>query len=105
MLLNESKLSSDIYWSEFNASLFEKQNEMKDTSVLLPLFKEQSKSAAMIKHGMDVIKLAVDKVNKDQTPVIVFDQPLYALAKKVQCNLKDIYRGNKICCYDGSFVH
>ena len=45
------------------------------------LFQEQFKSAALIKNLMDVIKLAVDKVNKDQTPVIVFDQPLYALEK------------------------
>ena len=40
---------------------------------------------------MDVIKTAVDKVNKGQTPVIVFDQPFYALANKVQWNWKNIY--------------
>ena len=57
---------------------------MEDVSVLLPLFQKSSKSPAMIKHGIDIIKTAVHKVNKGQTPVIVFDQPLYALAKKVQ---------------------
>ena len=30
-------------------------------------------------------------INKDQIPVIVFDQPLYTLAKQVQWNWKDIY--------------
>ena len=64
---------------------------MEDVSVLLLLFQESAKSPAMIKNGMDVIKTAVDKVNKSQTPVILFDQPLYALAKKVQWNCKDIY--------------
>ena len=45
----------------------------------------------MLKHGMDAIKTTVDKINKDQTQVIVFDQLVYALAKKVQWNWKDIY--------------
>ena len=40
---------------------------------------------------MDVIKTAVDKISKGQTPMIVFDQPLHALTKKVQWNWKDIY--------------
>lgn len=40
---------------------------------------------------MDAIKTTVDKINKDQTQVIVFDQLLPALAKKVQWNWKDIY--------------
>ena len=64
---------------------------MENVSVLLLLFQESSKSTAIIKHGMDVIKTAVDKINKGRTPVIVFDQPLYALTKKVQWNWKDIY--------------
>ena len=58
---------------------------MEDVSVLLPLFHESSKRPAMIKHGMDVIKTAVYKVNKGQTPAIV-DQLLYASANKVQWN-------------------
>ena len=36
---------------------------------------------------MDVIKTAI---GKDQTPVIVFDQPLYASSKEVQWNQKNI---------------
>ena len=49
----------------------------------------------MIRHGMDVTKLAVAHVNKGQTPVIAFDQPLYALAKQVQWNWKDHYGEDK----------
>ena len=64
---------------------------MGDVSVQLPLFQESSKSPAMTKHGMDVNKTAVHKFNKDQTPVTVFDQPLYALPKKEKWNWKDIY--------------
>ena len=61
----------------------------------MPLFRESSKSPAMIKHGLDIIKTAVDGVNKEQAPVVVFDQPLYAIAKQVQWNWKEIYRNGK----------
>ena len=40
----------------------------------------------MIKHGMDVVKQATILLNPGQTPVITFDQPLFALAKLVQWN-------------------
>ena len=33
---------------------------------------------------MDMIKLAVQKVNQAQVPVITLDQPLYAIAKNIQ---------------------
>ena len=49
----------------------------------------------MIKHGLDIIKVTVDEVNKEQTPVVVFDQPLYAIAKQVQWNWKEIYGNGK----------
>lgn len=91
LLLDESERSTDISWSAFNASRLENQRETRDISTLLPLFRDSSKSAAMIRHGMEVTKLAVDHVNKGQTPVIAFDQPLYALAKQVQWNWKDLY--------------
>lgn len=62
-----------------------------DNSVLLPLFKEDSKNVAMIKHGMNVIKQIVDRVNCDQSPVITFDQPLFTLAKLIQWNWSNLY--------------
>ena len=80
--------------------------EIKDLSVLLPLFQEESKSPAMIRHGMDVIKGAVHFLNNNQTPVMACDQPLYLhlfcnkfafilylhvfiFAKQIQCNWKN----------------
>ena len=91
-MLNESKQRPTISRSAFNASVVEKQTGIEDVSVLLPFFQESSKSSAMITNGINVIKTAVDKVYKVQTPVIVFDQSLYVLVKKVQRNWKDIYR-------------
>ena len=54
-------------------------------SALLPLFPGHAKSVAMIRHAMNVIKLSVDNLNPGKVPVIVVDQPLYAVAKEIQC--------------------
>lgn len=53
-------------------------------SAMLPLFPDQAKSVAMIRHAMNVIKLSVDDLNPGQVPVIAVDQPLYAVAKEIQ---------------------
>lgn len=54
--------------------------------VLLPLFLENANSVAMIWHSMDMVKAAVQHLNPGPGQVLVLtaDQPLYALAKKVQ---------------------
>ena len=41
-------------------------------------------SLAMVKHTMKVTKRAVDSLNKNQIPVIIADQPVYALGKQLQ---------------------
>ena len=38
-----------------------------------PLFNEDSKSVVMIRHSMDVIQQAVQKLNSAQVPVITLD--------------------------------
>lgn len=53
-------------------------------SALLPLFPDQAKSIAMIRHAMAVIKLSVEQLNPGQVPVIAFDQSLFAVAKEIQ---------------------
>ena len=57
----------------------------------MPLFREGSKSAAMIGHAMGVVKKAVNHVNPNQTSVIALNQPLYAIAKQIQWNWNNIY--------------
>ena len=49
----------------------------------------------MIKHGMSVVHQAVDYLNPGQICVIAVDQPLYALAKKVQWKWRDTHGENK----------
>ena len=57
----------------------------------MPLFRKDSKLAAMIKHWMDVVKQAISYLKSQQTPVIAFDQPLFAISKQVQWNWKELY--------------
>ena len=51
---------------------------------MLPLFTEDSKSVAMIMYAMWLIKQSINFLNPGQISVVALDQPLYAIAKKVQ---------------------
>ena len=55
-----------------------------DIFCLLPPFQEEAKSVAMILHSMNTVKRSVEFFNPGQIPVIACDQPLYAIAKKIQ---------------------
>ena len=53
-------------WSAFHANSIESQKLHADLSALLPLFEEDFKSPAMIRHALDVIKEAVVYSNGKQ---------------------------------------
>jgi hypothetical protein len=76
-----------ISWAAFHASN-QTVNSTSDSSVaissLLPLFYEPAHSHAMIRHSMDVVRVAIEKLNPNQVPIITLDQPLYAIAKEIQ---------------------
>ena len=44
---------------------------------MLPLYHDQAKSVAMIRHFMNIVKAAVEVLNPGQVPVLACDQPLY----------------------------
>ncbi|ELU07992.1 hypothetical protein CAPTEDRAFT_216620 [Capitella teleta] len=73
-----------ICWPAYHASI--QKNDVPPAALvaMLPLFYENAHSCAMIKHSMDVIKASVNRLNPGQTPIIAFDQPLFALAKQIQ---------------------
>ena len=85
-LLAKDKLEVDDYvsWAAFHAE--NQPNHVDPISVvaLLPLFSEISATITMVKHGMDVLRKITTYLNPGQTPVMAFDQPLFALAKYVQ---------------------
>ena len=57
-----------------------------DKTTMLPIFQDEAKSTAMIRHSIDVIKDAANHLNPHQIPVMACDQPLFAIAKQIQWN-------------------
>ena len=64
-------------------------------TALLPLFPESMHTEAMVKHSLSVIKSAIENLNPEQTPVITFDQPLYASVKRIQWEWPEDYGEDK----------
>ena len=95
-LEKENTEDMKLSWAAYHASQLE-QNEQSipDITSLLPLFKEEAKLAAMIRHSFIVVKNAVRHLNPGQIPIIAFDQPLYALTKLIQWYWPDAYGEDK----------
>lgn len=93
-----------ISWAAFHANqlLPNRENQLSRSS-LLPLFQEEAASAAMICHAIDVITKAVNFLNQGQVPVLACDQPLYAIAKKIQWNFPTVYGEKKLLVMFGGF--
>ena len=73
-----------ISWAAYYASITEPPATPPTKSYMLPLSTESSNSPAMVWHGMKVLHQAISNINPGQTPVMVADQPLFTLAKKLQ---------------------
>lgn len=61
----------------------------QDLSVVLPLRRDDSKSPARIKHFLNYL-------NPGQAAVVVLDQPLFAIAKRIQWFSPNEYGQNKV---------
>ena len=85
----------NISWAAYHASHQTTVMEVICQSALLPLFHENAHTVAMIKHSMDVVRKAVQHLNIKQTPVVVFDQPLYTIAKQIQWRWPKMYGEEK----------
>ena len=70
---------------------------------MLPLFYEKASTPAMIKHGMDVLKIAIKFLNPAQIKVMAVDLPLFALAKMVQWKWLDTHGEDKYVLMFGGF--
>ena len=65
-------------------------------TTLFPLFLDSAHTVAMTQHSLDVVKNAVEHLNHGQTPVVTFDQPLFALAKQIQWKWPESYGEDKL---------
>ena len=88
---------TNVSWAAFHANRVPSTSDFHlSTSALLPLFKEEAASAAMICHAVDVVIQAVKHLNPGQVPVLACDQPLYAIAKKIQWTWPEKYGEDKL---------
>ena len=66
-----SEACLNISWPAYYASnSLENVEGTENSSVILPLFKEEAHSPAMIKHSINVVSKAVKHVNPQQVPVL-----------------------------------
>ena len=50
-------------------------------SGLMPFFRDNAHSLALVEHGMEVIAKATEHVNHGQVPVVTVDQPFFAIVE------------------------
>ncbi|CAL8285083.1 unnamed protein product [Lota lota] len=91
-------------WSAYHASHQPAGRKIICPSALLPLFHKSAHMVAMIKHSMDVVIQAVQHLNAGQTPVVIFDQPLYAKAKQLQWKWPEMYGEDKFFVIFGGLL-
>ena len=65
------------------------------TSFMLLLFRESATSPVMVHHAMDIARAVTSYLNPGQIPVIVADQPLYTIMKKLQWKYPDSHGEDK----------
>ncbi|KAK2558580.1 hypothetical protein P5673_018757 [Acropora cervicornis] len=92
-MCNQERLKEEevVSWGAFHSRDLSSSPSTSALSALLPLFPDQAKSIAMIRHAMDIIKLSVNHLNPGQVTVITLDQPLFAIGKEIQWNWSDLY--------------
>jgi len=83
-------------WAAYHASHQEPGQAIITQTSLLPLFHESAHTVAMIRHSMDVVRSAIEHLNPGQTPVLAFDQPLFALAKQIQWKWPETHGEDKL---------
>ena len=80
-----------IAWAAYHALQQAPAEDPPALCALMPLFYEKAATPAMVRHGMNVQRQAIEYLNPGQIPVSVFDQPLFALAKYVQWKWPDTH--------------
>ena len=88
--------SIPLSWSAYSAEYATNVNIIKSISSMLPLFNEDSHYVTLMIHAFKLIKKVTDFLNPGQTPVMIFDQPLYAIAKNIQWSMPERYGEDKL---------
>ena len=74
-----------IMWSAYHAVRLDAVGSIeKCIEAMLPLFRDKAATPKMIRHGMNLIKKITEFLNPQLIPIMVVDQPLFDIAKKMQ---------------------
>ena len=91
-----TETATPIVWSAHHASRSDAVGQTeKSIEALLPLFHEKAATHGMIRHGINLVKETTEYLNPQQIPVLVVDQPLYDIAKKMQWTFPEIFGEDK----------
>ena len=103
-ILSKVNLDLEDYlsWSAYHASQQPLMAKCLTSIGLLPLFCDNAHTTCMISHAMEMVKNATHHLNPEQIPVVVVDQPLYAIAKSVQWTWPVTHGEDKIVVMMGS---
>ena len=89
--MDKGLMSADnISWGAYHAAQADPP-QFISKSFMLPIFTEKADCPTTLYHAMKVIRDATQYLNPGQTPVMVGDQPLFTLAKRLQWKLKDTF--------------
>ena len=86
----------DLSWAAFHASNQCQPSFIPSIIALLPLFRENAHSVCMMSHAMQMVTKAIHHINPTQVPVIVVDQPLFAICKQIQWTWPESHGEDKI---------
>ena len=78
-----------ISWAAYYATQSNHLPQSLTRSHVLPLLMDTANSPMTIMHCMKIIKRTTEYLNPGQTPVIVADQPLFTIAKRLQWEYHD----------------
>lgn len=73
----------NISWGAYHAAMADPP-QFISKSYMLPLFTEKADSPITVNHCMKMIVSTTNHLNPGQTPVMVCDQPLFTIAKRLQ---------------------
>lgn len=92
-----------VSWAGFHATRMGASKFQPAINSLLPLFPEKLDSPAMIRHGMALIAKNTEFLNSGQIPVMAVDQPLFAIAKRIQWQYPAEFGEGKFMVMFGAF--
>lgn len=88
----ESETDPPIMWSAYHASRSDAVGSTeKCIEAMLPLFRDKAATPKMIRHGMYLVKKTTEFLNSEQIPIMVVDQPLFDIAKKMQWTFPELF--------------